>query len=141
MADQQHSLISGLNQVRNERRANVDQDRINFKMWKSTGLYSTKEPLDPSVRKLARAILRQAVRDMLMHQDSASGQSDDWGKDAAQWFFSDETDPGSLTWVCDILQLQPWMLRQWLSVYYQSHQQRRELMVMELFRSLRPSMN
>ena len=119
----------------------MDQDRMNFKMWKSTGLYSTKEQLDPSVRKLARAILRQAVRDMLMQPDSASGESDGWEKDAAQWFFSDETDPGSLTWVCEILQLKPWMLRQWLSVYHQSHHQRRELMVMELFRSLRPSMN
>ena len=49
--------------------------------------------------------------------------------------------PGSLTWVCEILQLQPWMLRQWLSVYHQSHHQKREHMVMELFRSLRPSMN
>ncbi len=119
----------------------MDQDRINSRMWKSTGLHSTKEPLDPSVRKLARAILRQAVRDMLMHPDSASGGSDGWEKDAAQWFFSDETDPGSLTWVCDILQLQPWMLRQWLSVYYQSHHQKREHMVMELFRNLRPSLN
>ncbi len=119
----------------------MDQDRVNFKMWKSTGLYSTKEQLDPSVRKLARAILRQAVRDMLMQPDSASGESNGWEKDAAQWFFSDETDPGSLTWVCEILQLKPWMLRQWLSVYHQSHYQKREQMVMELFRNLRPSMN
>ena len=141
MADLQHSLISSDNQVRRKRRNDMDQDRLNSKIWKSTGLHLTQEPLDPSVRKLARAILRQAVRDMLMHQDSASGESDDWGKDAAQWFFSDETDPGSLTWVCDILQLQPWMLRQWLSVYYQSHHQKREIMLMELFRSLRPSMN
>ena len=141
MADLQHSLISGLNQVRKERRTNMDQDRMNSRMWKSTGLYSTKEPLDPSVQKLARAILRQAVRDMLMHQETQSGESDGWRKDAAQWFFSDKTDPGSLTWVCEILQLQPWMLRQWLSVYHQSHHQRREHMVMELYRSLRPSMN
>ena len=119
----------------------MDQDRMNSKMWKSTGSFSTKEPLDPSVRRLARAILRQAVRDMLMQPDSASGEPDGWEKDAAQWFFSDKNDPGSLTWVCDILQLKPWMLRQWLSVYHQSHHQKREHMVMELFRSLRPSMN
>ena len=119
----------------------MGQDRMNSRMWKSKGLCSTGEPLDPSVRKLARAILRQAVRDMLIHEDSPIGISGGWEKDAAEWFFSDETDPGSLTWVCDILQLQPWMLRQWLSVYYQSHHQKRELMVMELFRSLRPSMN
>ncbi len=70
----------------------MDQNRMNFKMWKSTGLYSTKEQLDPSVRKLARAILRQAVRDMLMQPDSASGEPDGWEQDAARWFFSDETD-------------------------------------------------
>ena len=141
MADQQHSLISGVNQVTKERRNTMDQDQRNSKLWKSTGLYSTKELLDPSVRRLARAILRQAVRDMLMHQDSPSGESYGCEEDVAQWFFSDETDPGSLTWVCDILHLQPWMLRQWLSVYHQSHHQKRELMAMELFRSLRPSMN
>ena len=141
MADQQHSLISGVNQVTKERRNNMDQGRMSSKMWKSTGLYSTKELLDPSVRKLARAILRQALRDMLMHQDCPSGESDGCEEDVAQWFFSDETDPGSLTWVCDILQLQPWMLRQWLSVYHQSPHQKREHMVMELFRNLRPSMS
>ena len=115
----------------------MDQDRVNFKMWKSTGLYSTKEQLDPSVRKLARAILRQAVRDMLMQSDSESGEPDGWEQDAAQWFFSDETDPGSLTWVCDLLRLQPWMLHQWLSVYHRSDGQQREQMVRELFHTLR----
>ncbi len=116
----------------------MGQDPIHSTMWRSEGLYPTREPLDPSVRKLARAMLRQALRDMLINESSSSEKSDGWEQDAAEWFFSDETDPGGLTWVCDILQLQPWMLRQWLSVYHQSDRQQREHMVGELFRSLRP---
>jgi RNA recognition motif-containing protein len=115
--------------------------RIDSTMWDSEESYPTKEPLDLPVRKFAWAIMRQALQDMFINESSSSEESDAREQDAAEWFLSDTTDPGSLTWVCDILQIQPWMLRKWLSMYHQRNRQQREPMVRELFRSLRPSIN
>ncbi len=116
----------------------MDQDRIDSSMLASNGFYPRKDPLDPSVRKLARAILHRALRDMLTKETSSGGMSEAWEQDAAEWFLSDTTDPGSLNWVCDILKIQPWGLCNWLSRYHQSNLQQKEPMARELFRSLRP---
>ncbi len=116
----------------------MDQDRIDSSMLASNGFYPRKDPLDPSVRKLARAILHRALRDMLTNEPTFSGSSDAREQDAAEWFLSDTTDPGSLNWVCDILTIQPWGLCKWLSRYHKSIRQQKESMARELFRSLRP---
>ena len=116
----------------------MGQDRRDFKRLASKRLYPTRSPLDPSVRKLARAILHRALRDMLTNETSSGGMPDAWEQDAAEWFLSDTTDPGSLNWVCDILKIQPWGLCKWLSRYHQSNRQQKEPMARELFRSLRP---
>jgi hypothetical protein len=62
--------------------------------------------------------MRQALQDMFINEGYSSGELDACGQDAVEWFLSDTTDPGSLVWVCDILQIQPWMLRKWLSTYH-----------------------
>jgi hypothetical protein len=85
--------------------------------------------------------MRQALQDMFINEGSSSEESDAQEQDAAEWLLSETTESGSLTWVCDIPQIQPWMLRKWLSMYHQSNRQQREPMVRELFRNLRPSIN
>ena len=115
--------------------------RIDSTMWDSEESYPTREPLDLPVRKFAWAIMRQALQDMFINEGSSSEESDAQEQDLAEWLLSETTDPGSLTWVCDILQIQPWMLRKWLSMYHQSNRQQREPMVRELFRNLRPSID
>ena len=115
--------------------------RIDSTIWDSEESYPTREPLDLPVRKFAWAIMRQALQDMFINEGSSSEESDAQEQDAAEWLLSETTESGSLTWVCDIPQIQPWMLRKWLSMYHQSNRQQREPMVRELFRNLRPSIN
>jgi len=91
--------------------------------------------LDPSSTNLARSILSQAFRDLLADQDFDQ-ESEFWREDASDWFFSEETSPGSLSWVCEVLQLEPWMLWQWLTTYHQSSQVKQQKMIKILFRGL-----
>ncbi len=124
--------------ISHERSETLAQGQIPFTMWRGEGLYPAREPVQPSA-KLAGAILRRALRDILIKETSSRGEPDSWQRDAVEWFSSDKTDPGSLTWVCDLLRLQPWMLHQWLSVYHRSDGPQREQMVRELFHTLRLS--
>ncbi len=99
--------------------------------------------LDPSLTNLARSILSQAFRDLLANQnfkqESEFWRSEFWREDASDWFFSEETYPGSLNWVCEVLQLEPWVLWQWLTTYYQSSEMKQQKMVKILFRGLERS--
>lgn len=71
--------------------------------------------------RLALGILMQAFRDVLSHHRSNRA----WHKDALEWFFSEEERTGSLWWVCQILELEPEAIRNWLRMYFGSEPRRR----------------
>ena len=63
---------------------------------------------EASIRKLAVAILRQALRDFLTPSRSGKENRKNWEKwqqDALHWFFSEEKTPASFYWVCEILDI------------------------------------
>lgn len=66
------------------------------------------------IRRLALGILLQAYRDMLTSRKRATAKQRLWRQDALDWFFSDESEPGSLQWVCRILQTDPEGIRRWV---------------------------
>ncbi len=57
------------------------------------------------------AILTQALRDALSPTTASNLQ---WKRDSRDWFYSDDYSPGSLSWVCTILEFKPQVLREWL---------------------------
>ena len=86
---------------------------------------------EPPIRNLAFSILLQALRDLLaLRKPSPRGEN--WKADAAQWIFSEETGPGSFHWVCGILEISEWALREKLRVLEGADRKRRE----ELFETL-----
>ena len=113
--------------------------RISTLMMKATALESeglypqTKKP-DPSLRNLALGILLQALRDIVSPKKSSNKEWDLWRKDALEWFHSDETHPGSLLWVCEVLEMNPKDLRDWLRDYRSSGHSRRKEMAKRLIR-------
>ena len=103
----------------------------------SEGLWPRKDISTSFPRNLARAILLQAFRDAIPLNGSPPREWNSWRQDAIAWFFSDTTHPGSLSWICEILQLKPWTLRQWLITYERSPFNRKAEMATTLFRYLR----
>ncbi|MDA2929818.1 hypothetical protein MYX84_07725 [Acidobacteria bacterium AH-259-O06] len=100
----------------------------------SEGLYpQTKKP-DPSLRNLALGILLQAFRDIVSPKKASNKEWKVWRQDALEWFYSTETHPGSLLWVCEILEIDPKELRQWLRDYRCSNSDRRKEMAKKLIR-------
>jgi len=82
--------------------------------------YGRERGLDGSIKKLAVAILVQALRDLLTPRKSGKENrrnGEKWQQDALHWFSSEETTPGSLYWVCDILNIGSWRIREGLRIY------------------------
>jgi hypothetical protein len=100
----------------------------------SEGLYpQTKKP-DPSLRNLSLGILLQAFRDIVAPKKSANKEWELWRQDALEWFYSDEKHPGSFRWVCDVLEMNPRELREWLHAYKKSRGDRKREMARKLIR-------
>lgn len=100
----------------------------------SEGLYpQTKKP-EPSLRNLALGILLQAFRDIVAPKKSSNKEWELWRQDAMEWFYSEETHPGSFCWVCDVLEMNPRELRQWLQAYKKSDSSRKKEMARKLIR-------
>ncbi len=98
------------------------------------GLYPQTKKSDPSLHNLAMGILLQAFRDIVQPKRPANKEWAIWRHDAIEWFFSDETHPGSFSWVCEVLTFNIKELRDWLRTYQcSSHYKRRE-MTKELIR-------
>ena len=83
------------------------------------GFYGREKGLEPSVKKLAVAILLQALRDLLAPRKSGKENKrnwERWQRDAQEWFFSEETTPGSFYWVCEILNIGSWRILKGLRI-------------------------
>ncbi|HSR69523.1 MAG TPA: hypothetical protein VLU25_16425 [Acidobacteriota bacterium] len=82
---------------------------------------------EPPVSKLALGILLQALRDVTAPKESSREDSEVWRDDAVEWFTASGNGPGSLNWVCQILEMNPGGFRRWLTDYHSSEEfQRRE---------------
>ena len=83
------------------------------------GLYGREKGLEPSVKKLAVAILLQALRDLLAPSKSGKENRrnwERWQRDAQEWFFCEETTPGSFYWVCEVLNIGSWRILKGLRI-------------------------
>lgn len=79
---------------------------------------------DRAIQNLALAILIQAFRDLLSSNSKLPKEERlEIQEDALSWFYSQNRTPGSLEWVGDIIDINPDVLRQWLSHYRQSDQE------------------
>ena len=74
---------------------------------------------DEGVRRLATAILVQAVRDIMPRKNSAD-EWKSWRQDALEWFYSEEVGAGSFLWVCNVLAARPDRIRSWLEKFLKS---------------------
>lgn len=100
----------------------------------SDGLYpQTKRP-DPSLRNLALGILLQAFRDIVTPKKAANKEWDEWRQDALEWFYADESYPGSFLWVSGVLEMNPRELREWLRDYRKSNGEQKKEMARKLTR-------
>ncbi|MFQ5738192.1 MAG: hypothetical protein ACE5JX_04225 [Acidobacteriota bacterium] len=79
---------------------------------RSEGLYGQPDQELAPERRLALGILLQAVRDV--------ADREGWHGDALDWFFRDDDLPGSLLWVCSLLELQPEGIRRWVDRFVKS---------------------
>jgi hypothetical protein len=100
----------------------------------SEGLYPQNRKSDGAVRNLALAILLQAFRDIVAPKKASNKEWAVWRQDAAEWFLDEEDGPGSLQWVCDILEMHPRQLRQWLKSYRHSNHAAKKEMAKRLVR-------
>ena len=100
----------------------------------SEGLYPQIKKPDPPLRNLALGILLQAFRDIVSPKKASNKEWELWRQDAIEWFGSDETHPGSLLWVCEVLEMSPRDLRTWLHDYKSSNGHRRREMARKLIR-------
>jgi hypothetical protein len=100
----------------------------------SEGLYPQSRKSDPSLRNLALGILLQALRDIVAPKKASNKEWALWKKDALEWFYSDELFPGSFLWVCDILEMRPKDLRDWLLSYKRSGRNQKREMARKLIR-------
>ena len=83
------------------------------------GLYDREKGLEPSVKKLALAILLRALRDLLAPSKSGKNNRQKWvkwQKDALHWFYSEKTTPGSFYWVCEVLNIGSWRILKGLRI-------------------------
>ena len=90
----------------------------NFKVSElaSEGLWPPEKRPDASVRRLARGILNRAFLDLTSQSQSGRG-SEEWQRDAREWFLSYESHPGSLSWVCAVLNTDEKTIRQWVHAW------------------------
>ena len=68
-------------------------------------LNQRKYALDPWVRRLALAVLEQAIRDL--RSVDGSERARQWKRDAMLWFRSADESAGSFLWVCQVLDRDP----------------------------------
>ncbi len=106
---------------------------MKVQMLESNALYPQVKTPDRPARNLALAILNQAFRD-IVSPNRASQEWEIWKRDAARWFSSDEDDPGSFHWVCDVLELDFSKLRGWLETYKTSGLRGRKEVARKLIR-------
>ena len=100
----------------------------------SEGLYPQKKKPDPSMRNLALGILLQAFRDIVSPKKTSNKEWELWRQDALDWFYANQTHPGSLLWVCEVLEMNEKDLRGWLQDYRRSGSNRRKEMAKKLIR-------
>ncbi len=100
----------------------------------SEGLYPQRKKPDPSMRNLALGILLQAFRDIVSPKKTSNKDWKSWRQDALDWFYSNTTHPGSLLWVCEVLEMNQKDLRGWLQDYRRSGHNRRKEMAKKLIR-------
>ena len=100
----------------------------------SDGLYPQIKKLDTSLRNLALGILLQALRDIVAPKKASNKEWELWRQDALEWFFSDESHPGSFAWVCEVLEIKEKELRAWLHAYKRSPIERKREMAKKLIR-------
>ena len=100
----------------------------------SEGLYPQQKKPEPSLRNLALGILLQALRDIVSPKKSSHKEWNLWKKDALDWFSSKDTHPGSLAWVCEVLEMDPRELKEWLHRYQHSGYHRKKEMAKKLVR-------
>ena len=74
--------------------------------------------IDRSTRKLATAILVQALRDaMVVGVRLREEDQKRWRNDALDWFFSPNSQPGSFNWVIQVIQADAESFRKWIRTY------------------------
>lgn len=103
-------------------------------LLESEGLYpQTKKP-EPALRNLALGILLQAFRDIVAPKKASNKEWEEWRQDAFEWFYSFEAHPGSFHWVCEVLEMNPNDLRDWLQQYRKSDTKQKKEMARKLTR-------
>ena len=99
------------------------------------GFYGREKGLEPSVKKLAVAILLQALRDLLAPRKSGKENKrnwERWQRDAQEWFFCEETTPGSFYWVCEVLSIGSWRILEGLRIYQRCDREQLEELARKL---------
>ena len=76
-----------------------------------------KPRLNHTSRKLALAILLQALRDVVSPKPYTWDRGTNWTEDAREWIQSDAATPGSFRWVCQVLEIDYSPLRTWVIRY------------------------
>lgn len=103
-------------------------------VMESEGLYPQTKKADSSLRNLALGILLQAFRDIVAPKKASVKEWEAWRTDALEWFLSEEARPGSFYWVCEVLEMRPEELRDWLQRYRRSNRDRKKEMAQKLVR-------
>ena len=103
-------------------------------VMESAGLYPQTKKADTSLSNLALGILLQAFRDIVAPKKVSNKDWEMWRTDALEWFLSEEGHPGSFYWVCEVLEMSPRELREWLQRYRRSNSHRKKEMAKKLIR-------
>jgi hypothetical protein len=94
--------------------------QVKYPILVSSQLYRRTKGPEAAIRKLAVAILLQALRDLWTPSRSGRENRTNWEKwqqDALHWFFSEEKAPGSFYWVCGLLKIGSGRIREVLRSY------------------------
>ncbi len=100
------------------------------------GLYPKGKRADATIRRLALAILVQALRDVIA-KPKKKGETGLWRRDAALWFADQTCYAGGFEWVCEILEREPGELRSWVREYMAARQGKRKELAEGLIHQLR----
>ena len=74
--------------------------------------------IDRPMRRLAAAVLAQALKDALgVGGGGPRSQDSSWQRDALSWFASDEDSPGSMRWVSEVVDIDAESIRKWVSLH------------------------
>ncbi len=106
----------------------------NSSTLESTGLYPHEHKPDSSLRNLSLGILLQAFRDIVSPKKTSNKEWRLWREDALDWFSSEENYPGSLQWVCEVLEMSQADLREWVEAYLLSDKEHQKAMAQKLTR-------